>query len=205
KLHHLIQNFLFYTNLECAIADPSQLFALQQQRVVYPSNVIGDAALQAAHRAERQADLRLDLKDVILPMAELHLQKLVAELVDNAFQYSEPGTPVSVSSQIETLAEGLLYTLTISDRGRGMTSEQITNLTADLLHPPSPLEVKGYASTKPGLGWAIAQRLTTLHHGKLAIHSVPKQYTTVQIRFPILAIVLPAPSESPSDALSAAL
>jgi signal transduction histidine kinase len=71
------------------------------------------------------------------------------------------------------------FILEISDRGRGMTVEQIKNLGAYI-----QFDRQLHAQEGSGLGLAIAKRLTELHGGKMEISSIPDRGTTVRIELP---------------------
>ncbi|MEQ8960070.1 MAG: ATP-binding protein, partial [Coleofasciculus sp. C2-GNP5-27] len=98
--------------------------------------------------------------------------KLIEELIDNAFKFSPPGTAVSICDRVEQNR----VILTITDQGRGMTSEQIANLGAYM-----QFERKLYEQQGSGLGLAIAQRLAQLHGGELTLESRPGKETTVHV------------------------
>ncbi|MEQ9359362.1 ATP-binding protein [Coleofasciculus chthonoplastes] len=105
----------------------------------------------------READLALNLQGTKIYMSEANLRKLIEELVDNAFKFSPPGKTVSICDRVEQNR----VILTIRDRRRGMTSEQIANLGAYM-----QFERKLYEQQGSGLGLAIAQRLAQLHGGE---------------------------------------
>jgi two-component system sensor histidine kinase/response regulator len=93
---------------------------------------------------------------------EQSLQRIVEELLDNAFQFSQPGTPV----QIITEKEDHQLRLRVIDHGCGMTPERLANL-----------------EETSGLGLQVCERLVQLHDGKLMIESEPNQGTTVIVAF----------------------
>ena len=103
--------------------------------------------------------------------------KLVEELTDNACKFSEPGTPIKVRSRIKN---DYLF-LSVSDRGRGMTSQQIQQIGLGIQFERSRYEQQGF-----GLGLAIAKDLVQLHGGKLQINSILQKNTTVTLTLPIL-------------------
>lgn len=74
-----------------------------------------------------------DSGDVKVPgAAALHLTHLFAELIENAVQFSPPGTVVEVLSR----RRGESYTVYVTDSGMGMTEEQLAEANRLLASPP---------------------------------------------------------------------
>ena len=175
RLERSIENFLIYSQLELLRADPQKVSALRLKRTDSPVAVIERHARTQAGLAHRPADLMLELAAKPAPISEEYLGKIVDELVQNAFKFSSAGTRVGV-----TLAEspnGLA--LTVSDQGRGFSTEQITKVGAYMQFDRKMQEQQGL-----GLGLIIAKRLTELHGGTLAIQSEPGMTTTVTVKLP---------------------
>jgi len=179
RLYRLIQNFLLYIELELIAKDPEKMNALNTHSVGYPEAIITEQANYQAQKAEREADLHLELENANVKISHNRLQKVVEELLDNAFKFSSPGTPVHITAKVENDA----YILAVSDKGRGMNAQQIANLGAYM-----QFERKFYEQQGSGLGLAIIKRMTELYGGKLNIESIPGQQTTVQVILPILPV-----------------
>jgi signal transduction histidine kinase len=109
------------------------------------------------------------------------VKKIVEELVDNAAKFSEAATPITVTGSVD----GDQYLLCVSDKGRGMTSEQIASIGAYMQFNRRIYEQQG-----SGLGLVISKRLAELHDGEMVIKSVPEEGTQVCVRLPIRQGVL---------------
>lgn len=175
RLERLIENFLIYAQIELLGADPQKLSALRKKRTDSAAPVIERQARAQARQCNREEDLCLDLHDQGLPISEDYLAKIVDELVQNAFKFSDPGAPVSV---VLADAPGSV-TLAITDRGRGFSSEHITQVGAYMQFDRKLHEQQGL-----GLGLSIAKRLTELHGGTLTISSQPEVKTAVTLKLP---------------------
>jgi len=137
---------------------------------------IPEWAKNVAVRHKREADLALRVEPIKVLIPSENLQKMVEELVDNAFKFSEPGKPVSVGAAIA----GDQFELTIADKGRGMTAEQISNIA-----PHIQFDRKTYEQQGAGLGLVIAKRMTELLGGQFSITSKPGVETVVRASFPV--------------------
>jgi two-component system sensor histidine kinase/response regulator len=176
RLHRLIKNFLLYTRLELAATDPEKAEALRGYSVSDARAVITEVALHVAQEAGRATDLRLELCDATPWIEQVHLKKIIEELLDNAFKYSRAGAPVTVRCNVD---DARIFTLTVTDRGRGMTVEQIARVGAYVQFDREEHEQQGQ-----GLGLAIVKRLTELHSGELSLESRRGLQTTVHVALP---------------------
>ena len=173
RLYRLTQNFLLYADLELTAADREKIRALRSSGIkTFTKNIITEVAQRKAKQAKRESDLLLELDEAIVLISEPKLQKLVEEIIDNAFKFSSAGTPV----QIKSSSQNDTFELIIIDQGRGLTAAQIANLGAYL-----QFERKLYEQQGSGLGLSISKRLAELHGGQLTIESVLGQQTSVHV------------------------
>lgn len=173
-LQRHVENFLLYTKLRLSEQHPDHKTIWQVEESVPTKTVIGFLAARKAEKAQRKQDLQLDLVESELVISEQSLQKILMELLDNAFKFSLPDTPV----QVATHADGERFTLSVTDQGRGMTQAQIVEFGAYVQFERRYFEQQGL-----GLGLSIVYLLAGLHGGTLAIHSQPDQGTTVSVAF----------------------
>ncbi len=108
-------------------------------------------------------------------MSEEYLGRIVDELVQNAFKFSQSGARVSV---VLSPSPGGV-TLVVRDHGRGFSTEHITKVGAYMQFERKLHEQQGL-----GLGLTIAKRLTELHGGTLTIESERGSSTAVTVRLP---------------------
>jgi len=175
RLHHLISNFIIYSEVELIAADPKRIGNLRPGTPTLIRDLLIKAAREKAEAAARDADLVLEIAEGVVAMSIERCRKIVEELVENAFKFSKTGTPVQVTGQ----PKDQHYVLTVHDRGRGMTPDQIASVGAHM-----QFERRFYEQQGAGLGLIIARRLAELHGGEFSIESVPGQETTVQVRLP---------------------
>ncbi|HPY31220.1 MAG TPA: hybrid sensor histidine kinase/response regulator [Verrucomicrobiota bacterium] len=174
RLVRLIENFLIYAQLELHASDPTRA-ALPRAQTAAAAEIIGAKARDVAQAAQRANDLVLELHDQPAPLLQDYLSKIVDELAQNAFKFSEPGSPVRVG----WLADSQAVVLTVADQGCGMSPEQIAQVGAYMQFDRQLQEQQGL-----GLGLMICRRLAELHGGTLTIRSQPGEGATVTVRLP---------------------
>lgn len=175
RLERLIENFLIYAQLELIAADPKNVNALRIGRVDQPVAVIEQVATGQAALAGRPGDLTIEGANVPVPMSLEYFSRVVGELVQNAFKFSENDSPVRVRLA-ETL-HGVEFS--VDDQGRGFSTEQIRRIGAYMQFDRKMQEQQGL-----GLGLVISKRLAELHGGTLAIDRTSGTGTTVTIKLP---------------------
>jgi signal transduction histidine kinase len=173
RLHRVIQNFLLLAHVELQGGDPTEL--VKDLKRVSLKGLVERLSTGRAEKAGRRHDLRLELEDVDVQSREDYCIKIVEEIIDNAFKFSSPGSPVT----IRLSSRNGMVTFYVSDRGRGMKSEHIAEVGAYM-----QFERRFYEQQGSGLGLTIARRLTEMHHGTLVITSELGVGTAVEIRLP---------------------
>jgi signal transduction histidine kinase len=176
RLERLIENFLIYAQLEIVAGDGEKTAALRSAKNAHAAENVRDEAGIRAGEAGRPGDLLLELADAPVAIGQEYFRKIVSELVENAFKFSENGQRVQVSL---AKASGWLE-LSVRDAGRGFSTEQIQSVGAYL-----QFERKMYDHQGLGLGLAIAKKLAQLHDGTLTITSSPGGGSTVAVRLPL--------------------
>jgi len=179
RLHRLIRNFLIYSQLELLNIEPERLEAMCSATPAQFGKVVREVAERIAEVHKRRADLVLEAVNGDVAISEQNLTKLGEELIDNAFRFSEPGTPVEVRSKI---TDGKVW-LTISDEGSGISTEIVERLRA-----PDKFE-RLFGDTKTqGLGLAIAVRLAEVHKGRAVIQSQAGTGTSILVELPLAKV-----------------
>jgi signal transduction histidine kinase len=176
RLHRLVENYLIYVQINLISQNPAILERLLVSGTAEPHILIAAQASQIAQRHNRENDLYLELDEIPQVMIlDEYLGKVVEELVDNAFKFSSPGTPVYV----RMLHYNTCCLLEIEDQGRGMSDEQIAAIGAYM-----QFDRKHYEQQGGGFGLIIAKRLVELHQGQFTVASAAHKGTTVRIVLP---------------------
>lgn len=176
RLYRLVENHLYYVRLQVAVKD------LQNARTDEPlwelPHILASESMRIAEKYERKADLQIDVADQTQVFIEHEdATKIISELVDNAFKFSQAGTPVVVRTENR---DGR-YVLTVSDQGEGMTAEEITSIGAYMQFERWLREQQGM-----GLGLAVVKLLSQMYGATFSISSEPPTSgTCVEIGFKV--------------------
>ncbi len=173
RLEHMTENFLFYAQLGMMKDVPlrpdptAATFGCAEE--------IGKIVASKAAACGRANDVATALAPIGCGLRTLHFKKLVDELVDNAFKFSPPGSPVTIT--LSAVPEGVR--LVVRDHGRGMRAEEIARVGAYMQFDRALHEQQG-----SGLGLGIAERIATIWGGKLEIVSPSDGGTAVTVTLP---------------------
>jgi len=181
RLNHLLENFIVYAQVEVFRADPEAVAGLRGVVLREVGTFVSSAAIKVAMAHDRFEDLDLQVDGGVSACIDsTYLVRIVEELVDNAFKFSEPGSIVGVGMR----SDGGLR-CTVRDRGRGMLEEDARRLGAYV-----QLDRRIHEQQGAGLGFAVARGLVEIHGGALGVSSTPGEGTTV-------TFTIPGPSPSP--------
>jgi CheY-like chemotaxis protein/anti-sigma regulatory factor (Ser/Thr protein kinase) len=183
-LQRLVENYMIYAELTLLETKPEATNSWLIHEELDLKQVVTLFAEHKAREYQRELDVQLKVPDISLSFSAKSLQKIIIELLDNAFKFSDPGTQVHV---VSLLKENHLL-LKVRDRGPGMNRHQIASVAEF-----GGFEEYWYEQQGPGMGLRIANLLADLHGGTLTIQSELGEGTTVTI---IVKIALRHPEES---------
>lgn len=175
RLWRLTDNYLTYVDMELLVSDPARRQAWQTSLTEHIDWYIASTAQEQARLAGRVADLSLRLESVAVNIAEAHLRKMVAALVENAFKFSPAGAVVQVTGSLT----GGQYVLSVVDHGVGMSEQELAQAGAYRQFDRWRREQQG-----AGLGLCLTRRLVDFYGGRFAIASQPGGPTTVTVQLP---------------------
>lgn len=162
RLERLVENFLIYAQIELIGTDAEKIRDLRLGMTRSCARVIRREAEKQAEQAQRQGDLVLDLNDASAAISEEHLGRIAGELLRNAFKFSQTNSAVFVSLQ----DHGDSIHLSVTDQGRGFSTEHLTRIGAYMQFDRKLNEQQGV-----GLGLTIVKRLAELHGGSFSVAS----------------------------------
>ncbi len=177
RLEKLTKRFLQYAQLEMLANHSKNTEVKSTPNVKISTQPLVESAITTkAESVNRLGNIVWSLEKIEVSINEKDFLCIIDELLENAFKFSQSGTPVKVISHLK---DGEFY-LSISDRGRGMTEEQIVKIGAF-----AQFERKNYEQQGIGLGLKILQKIIEIYGGEFSISSVYHQGTTVHIQLPL--------------------
>jgi len=176
RLHRLFENYLCYANLEVIATSEEEKTKLLSKYTPISEVFIRESVMLKIRDTNRANNIKLQLSDCHLSIAEDYLFKAIDEIIDNCLKFSDDDTPIEVSSYLQ---DGYCV-LSFKDYGRGMSSEQINNIGAYV-----QFERKIYEQQGSGLGLTIVKRILDIHKGKFDINSQPGEFTEICLTIPV--------------------
>jgi len=146
---------------------------------------VGDVIRAAISEVEDYGRIQVTgLDDVRIPgAAAADVAHLFAELLDNATQFSPPGSPVEVSGHRRS-DDGDEYVVRISDNGIGMSAAQLAEANQTLAEPP----LTGLALSR-SLGFTVVSRLAHRYGIEVRVTATPGGGVTCVANIPAELLV----------------
>lgn len=174
RLEGLTQKFLIYLELE--LRNTATQTPTPSEPWEFPGETLRQEITALAQRLGRSADLIYDFEPAKVAVSERYLTTALRELIDNAFKFSQPGTPVKVMGQIESDR----LQVTVQDLGRGMTPEQTAKIGAFMQFDRHLYEQQGV-----GIGLRIVNKIVEQQKGTFEIVSQVSAGTKIVMSLPL--------------------
>jgi len=163
------------------LAESAQLEAgqirLEPMPVDLPSfvNQLKDRLAGAAEARRICVELPEELPLVLADTDKL--ERILTNLLTNALKYSEPDSPVTVAMTLR----GAEVVTAITDRGQGMSPEEVSKLFQRYYRTPTAIQRKGGL----GLGLHITKGLVEAHGGRIWVESKQGEGSTFSFTLPV--------------------
>ena len=173
RLEGLTQKFLIYLELELK---NSSTQTQSPTAWTFPGEKLVQDISSLAQQLGRSTDLTYEFETGHVLGLERYLSIVLRELLDNAFKFSQPGTPVKVIGRIRQERLELI----VQDFGRGMTAEQTAKIGAFMQFDRQLYEQQGV-----GIGLRIVNKIVEQQNGTFELVSQVSEGTTVEISLPL--------------------
>lgn len=181
RLRRLFENYLYLSALTINSYNIEELEKLQESTIYSAESLIYETATNISYNFHKSDFIELKLVDSPLHISEEHFNKLIYEIVDNAFKFGNEETQVIISSKIKSD----MYHINIRDNGIGMPLEKIYMLDAYIQFDRLANEQQG-----SGLGLAIVKKILDIYKGTIKFKSKVGEFTEIKLTLPIADINL---------------
>jgi len=175
------------------------LLTIERERVNVAS-VVAAALEQVRPLVEaKRHEVTVDQEDAAIEVAasQLRLTQVVANLLDNAAKYSDPGARI----RVEVRTVGARVRIAVSDNGQGIAADLLPRV-----FEPFTQAQRGSQRSQGGLGLglAVVRGLVELQGGHVSAHSDgPGRGSRFEIELPVFSLAEEsAPSAAPATALA---
>lgn len=175
RLNELIQKILLSTRYDFISQEKRTIESLRNNTIQNTKQIINEAAYKIAKAYNRERDLVLEIENSDIRITNDNFEKLLSELVDNAFKFSQKGSKVNIKG----FSINGKYHISIKDKGIGMSEAEIAHIGEYIQFNRVLFERKG-----SGLGLSIVKKIIDIHDGVLKIESQPYQQTIVKVTLP---------------------
>jgi len=126
--------------------------------------------------AEREVRIAADAPGGVIALGDVQrLQRVIANLLDNAIKYTPQGGTVGLS----THADGPAVEVRVSNPGDGIAPAELPNIFRRFYRGDKSRSVPGN-----GLGLSLAQAIVRAHGGRITVASAPHEQTVFTVTLP---------------------
>jgi two-component system sensor histidine kinase KdpD len=180
RLARLVDDLLDLSRIEAGALDPQQDWC-----------DLGDVVASAASRfdGDRQLQFHLPPELPLIRADAAQLERVFANLIDNAVKFSPPGAPVEIRGG----TAGGRVTVRVIDHGRGISRE-------DRQHIFEPFfRGRGDATPGSGLGLAICRGFVEANGGRIILQPGLEDGSSFAVSFPVASPLGGDEPEAPGD------
>lgn len=116
-------------------------------------------------------------EDIRLWFDAKQMQKVLNNLISNAFKYTPKGGRISIA--VRKWAQEVI--IEVADNGVGIKAEDIDKIFNRFYQ----IDNDSYINTGTGIGLALTKGLVELHHGSIEVQSEPKQGSVFRVHLPM--------------------
>ncbi len=181
RLLKISENYLVYAQIATFEKNKVSTEQLKSFENKEPCSILIDLAQKISADYSRSEDLIINkiVNNITISISAENFDKILKEVLDNAFRFSEIGTEVTINTELVNQS----LKVSVTDKGRGLTNVQINKIGAYM-----QFDRKVYEQQGVGLGLSIAKKLTELHDGTFNIISETDKGTSIDIFLPCRSI-----------------
>lgn len=178
KLQHLIDELLELSQLEL---DKIPL-NLEKHNLVVLLQTIASAFNPLAEEKNIAYNFNSSLSELSVNCDKDKFEKIINNLLSNAFKFTESGGVISVNMEAEQSEEKQFAVIKISDNGIGIPETHQEKIF-DRFYQVEDSSSKTYPGS--GIGLALVKELVLLHQWNISVSSKPGESTTFTLTIPL--------------------
>lgn len=125
---------------------------------------------------KRESDMFIKIESTRLMVQIEDLKKILKEIIDNAFKFSENGEVIKIIGEVS----GKNYKIEVYNEGYGFKTNNLNKIGAFVQFDRSIYQQQG-----SGLGLFLAKKLAERNHGRFKVESTEGKYAKINIEFKI--------------------
>jgi two-component system sensor histidine kinase/response regulator len=172
RLLETVHKFIYYTEVEILLQDEQKKQALSKECTEMGALILSNQCNIVAEKYNRLTDLNMELAVFNARILSGHFEIIIANIVDNAFKFSEPGDEVTIEVSKD---DNFVY---ISVRDQGVGHFSIEDIDAFIQFNRKKMEQQGL-----GLGLITALKLIAFYQGSIDFIVSETKGTRVQLSF----------------------
>jgi GAF domain-containing protein len=175
RLAALVEALLDLSRIDAGALDPTQ------HRPSSPAALVAAGIDRVrASLGDRRLDIQVPADLPPVSADDSHIERVIANLLDNAVKYSPPSEPIAVVAQ----SSGRSVTFRVEDRGLGIPAAHLERVFEPFFREPT-----GSYPAKPGtgLGLAICRSIVRSHRGRIWAEARPGGGAVIAFSLPIAA------------------
>lgn len=189
-IHRNVRRLL---NLVNQLLDFRKLDVQEHQFFPQPGNIvaftreISASFTEVAERKNIQFQFNSDINDLQIPFDHDKLEKILLNLLSNAYKFTQDGGEVSVHLKLEETKLGSLDTnqyllIEVKDTGIGIASDDLPKIFDRFHRNNIPGDIINQGS---GIGLAIVKEFVQLHDGNITVSSLPGMGSCFIVSLPV--------------------
>lgn len=175
NIHHVIAKYMLLLDVYVSRADKNASKNFPKEICNLPDSIIKTIASTKAELYGRENDTKVKVEHSSINVSDRDFTQITAELIDNAFKFSEPGCSVTIQAG-KSFSE---YLLSITNTGSSMTENEISLIGEFMQFGRKNMEFKGL-----GLGLFIAKSLCENYKAGFSVTSTNNSFS-INCRFKI--------------------
>lgn len=140
-----------------------------------------DSFIFLANQRSIDFSLKCDLESLICKFDHDKLEKILLNLISNAFKYTPDGGTISVIAKKDSIEQAMI--IDVEDTGMGISPESMTNLFSVFYKGK---DQKAYMSESTGIGLSLTKSMVEVMSGKIDVKSELGHGSIFSITLPIV-------------------